>query len=232
MTHQPLKETPPSGCYGLLKYDAACLAIKEASEIDEVQEFLGKAEAMQIYGRQIKNTDLQNRAAMIRIRAQHRLGELLRETERNDGRGRGHDDGPRSPKTLKQLGITKSQSSACQKLAAVPSEKIDTVLAKIATARQELTTSSVLRAVNPKKNGAPKKKSHCTITAKNIEDTRCLSMAQYRLHYCGEKIKILLALRADPRLGLKARKVLKIYARAFQEFSTFTSGGIRQMEQP
>lgn len=231
MKHQHQIKTPPSGPYALVKYDAACLAIKAASEIDEVQDFISKAAAMREYGRQVKNIELQNRAALIRIRAQYRLGELLKETPRNDGYHRDTSEASRSPKTLKEMGISLKQSSVCQHLATSPEEKINKALAAIATTAREITTAAVLRTVQPKTRKTKEKAKNCTITAKNIEDTRCLSAASHRLHYCQEKVQLLVSLKKDSVVGTRATKVLKIYLQMFREFSKFCQDGVSYMER-
>jgi hypothetical protein len=202
------------------------LAIKAANEIDEVKSILNKTEAMRAYARQTKNIEMQNWTALIRIRAQYRLGELLLQTERNDG-GRASSEEEPSLKTLKELGVTHKQSATCQKLASVLEATVDNILLSFAGQQKEITTVAVLRKAFPKT--LLKRKLHCTlnctITSKNIEDTRCLSMALHRLRYCQEKIYLLLALQNDPKLGQQARKVLEVYAQAFRDFAKFSSQG-------
>lgn len=230
MTRRRQSNLPPNGPYNLVKYDAACLAVKAASQVDEVQDFLNKAEAMRVYGRQIKNLELQNRATMIRFRAQHRLGELLQTTERNVGYYRDSSKETPPPKTLEELGVSPKQSMLCQQLAQVPVEKLDAALREIVQSEKEVTTAGILRKVSPKKKTCPKITASCRITEKNVEDTRCLSMAQFRLHYCGEKIKLLVSLQDDPKLGVKSRKVLSQYRTAFREFAGFIEGGLKMMD--
>lgn len=231
MKRQHQTEILSNGPSVLAKYDAACLAIKAASEIDEVQSFISKAAAMQEYGRQINNLELQNRAALIRARAIYRLGELLKQTPRNDGWHRGTPEEPRSPKTLKEMGITKKQSATCQSFASVPESEVDSALASIATSAKEITMAAVIRMVRPRKQAAPEKTNHCTITAKNVEDTRCLNEARHRLRYCQEKVQVLTALKNDKVLGVRVRKVLKLYLQAFRDFSKFAAEGISYMEK-
>jgi hypothetical protein len=77
------------------------------------------------------------------------------------------------------------------------------------------------------------KEPHCTLTEKNIGDTRCLSMAKERLWYLEGKVQLLLgALREPEQLNKDAevRKVLKVYLGAFRDFKEFLDGGIALME--
>ncbi len=85
---------------------------------------------MAAYARQAKDTELIQYATEIKVRAERRCGEMLRETaergERDQGRGgnrrsRSHDMTV-MPTTLADLGITKNESSRYQKLAAMPAD--------------------------------------------------------------------------------------------------------------
>jgi hypothetical protein len=79
--------------------------------------------AMEVYLRQAKNTEAERRACEIRLRAERKAGELLRNIEKAK-------PGPKpefnnttvsnSPLTLRELGISPKQSSDWQRLAAVP----------------------------------------------------------------------------------------------------------------
>ena len=113
---------------GLVLYDAACRAIAETKRVDEVKLIRDKWVAFQKYAEQAKDRTLIEGATDIRMRAEIRLGELLREMEKNKGaRAGGKKDGPRgrfvkprdTTPRLSDLGITKGQSSRWQALAAL-----------------------------------------------------------------------------------------------------------------
>jgi hypothetical protein len=83
---------------------------------------------MQVYADQAKDRELIDHATEIRLRAEIKAGELLREMADNGDRAKSKDTlspgrtkQPReTPKKLADLGITKDQSSRWQKLAALP----------------------------------------------------------------------------------------------------------------
>ena len=112
----------------LVKYTAACQALAAAKQVDEVKDIRDKAVAIQEYAKQAKNRQLELDAAEIRIRAERRLGELLKERPKAPGaKGkpgggtRGSKKEPRvgEPPTLASQGIDKKLSSRAQKLAAL-----------------------------------------------------------------------------------------------------------------
>jgi hypothetical protein len=72
-------DTPP---HGLVQYNAACAAVAAAKSTDEAKNWRDRAEAMRAYAHQSKNRQLEIDAAEIRIRAERRLGQLLRNRRR------------------------------------------------------------------------------------------------------------------------------------------------------
>jgi hypothetical protein len=139
----------------LVKYEAARKALAEAHRVDEVKAIHDKAEAMRVYAQQAQDTELQNMAAEIRLRAERRAGELLREMK--DKRERRPEGGPgRGKKTvngndsfskpsLLELGITRNQSSQWQKVASIPEEQFEASISTAREKQQEITTAAVLR---------------------------------------------------------------------------------------
>ena len=147
----------------LTKYNAAKKALAEAVRIDEVKDIRDKATAMRIYTMQAKDRVLIDRATEIRLRAERRAGELLRDMEKNKGtRGEGRpklggrdDRPPKDPTpTLADLNIKKSQSSQWQKLADLPKDDFEAIVTKA----QHKATDAVDRAQQPKPKPKPKSK--------------------------------------------------------------------------
>jgi hypothetical protein len=144
----------------LTKYNAAKRALAEAVRIDEVKDIRDKAVAMRIYAMQAKDRGLIDQATEIRLRAERRAGELLRDMEKNKGAQgsgsnqhelRSHD--ATAPK-LSDLDINKSQSSRWQKLAETPDDDFEEL---VASAKQK-ASAAVDHARQPKPKPEPKPK--------------------------------------------------------------------------
>lgn len=113
----------------LVRYDAMCRAIAEAYAVDEVKELRDKARALEVYAQQARNTEAERQACEIRLRAEQRGGELLKEREMaKAGRPPNRSDETtnyRGAQTLSELGISKQQSSDWQRLADIPRKDFD-----------------------------------------------------------------------------------------------------------
>ena len=76
----------------LTKYDAACRAVAEAHQIDEVKDIRDKAVALSAYAKQAKDSRLIAHATAIRKRAERRLGELMEDDRRAGKLAKGGGD--------------------------------------------------------------------------------------------------------------------------------------------
>ena len=126
----------------LVRYDEMCRAIEACHAVDEVKDIRDKAMALQHYARQAQDVETERKYIAIRLRAERRTGQLLKEIEKASAgrppknRSSGTTDfnarssgATRQPQTLKEMGISKDQSSKWQKLADVPEEKFKEALA-------------------------------------------------------------------------------------------------------
>jgi len=131
----------------LIKYDAACKALAAARSVDEVKDLLDKAAALKAYARQAKNKQLEIDAAEIRIRAERRLGEMLKESDKNKG-GRPNkkpvDSDDRLP-TYEEIGITKDLASRAQQLADIPEDVFEQTLAEPREEQAAVTSRTMTR---------------------------------------------------------------------------------------
>jgi hypothetical protein len=87
-------------------------------------------------------------AVEIRLRAERRAGELVKQMEKAKGRqSKNPSTGTRgSPKTLAELGVSYDQSSKWQKLADIPQGDFEESLAA-----DRPSTTGIIKAVEPKK---------------------------------------------------------------------------------
>jgi len=147
------------GALNLVKYDPACKAISEAKSVDEAKEIHDRADAFRAYARQAKNKQLEVDAAEIRMRAEYRLGELIRAQKETVGLAKGSpgnqytgpvpNENRSTPPTLAEAGIDKKLSSRAQKLAAVPKDEFESMIGEWrgrVELENERVTTNLLRA--------------------------------------------------------------------------------------
>lgn len=128
------------GNYNLVHFDAARAALQKAATIDEVKTIRNKAEALRAYARQSgEGLLMQNKCAEIRIRAERRAGEMLREMEKQHGARDGKTESHHVTPLLSDLGITKMQSSRWQEIALIPDNTFEKYITEIIQHAQELT---------------------------------------------------------------------------------------------
>lgn len=109
--------------------------------MDEVKNIHDVATAMKAYAKQAQDKQLEIDASEIRIRAERRLGEMIRQQKEtvglNEGRagtgrpplGGSEKEPPKDTRpTLAEVGISKKLSSRSQAIAAIPQEEFEEAL--------------------------------------------------------------------------------------------------------
>ena len=105
----------------LVKYEAARHALAEAKAVDEVKNIHDKAAAIKAYARQAQDKQMVIDASEIQIRAERRLGEMIRQQKETVGLNGGtlkqgsvvpdENHGKDTRPTLADVGISKKLSS-------------------------------------------------------------------------------------------------------------------------
>lgn len=132
-----------------------CHAIAEAHRIDEAKEIRDKALALQNYAKQARNKEAEQQCREIRLRAERRTGELIRQQqEAGELATKGsftenqHGGLSRDTITLSDLGISLDQSSKWQQLADVPDEAFEDEVRQ-----PDASTAGILRKHNHRAQG-------------------------------------------------------------------------------
>jgi 16S rRNA G966 N2-methylase RsmD len=121
--------------------------IAEAKAAADVKEVRDKAAAVQRYMRQQRFAlEAIQDAGELKLRAERRLGELLRETVRPGNPQLSHGA------TIGRLpaGVSRSQSHRWQRVASVPEDVFEGEIAAARQRKQELTTATVLKLAGAK----------------------------------------------------------------------------------
>ena len=130
----------------LVRYDAMCRAIAECHQVDDAKELRNKAVALEHYSRQAQNLEMERMAAEIRIRAERRTGQLLRQTDLSQG---GVPPGYTPQPALADFGLSRKQSSLWQKLADIEEPEFETRLRALV---KPPTTAAMLRSTHVSRN--------------------------------------------------------------------------------
>lgn len=126
----------------LTRYDAMVTAIAECARVDEVKDMRDRAMALEAYYRQARNLEAEREATNVRLRAERRAGELLKELARTapaeraeianaiQGRSSNADTNVTSPfaAALEANGMTRQTAHRFQALANVPNEDFERAL--------------------------------------------------------------------------------------------------------
>ena len=140
----------------LVRYEAARQALKEAHSFDEVKAIRDKTQALAMYARQARDTEMARWVSDIKIRAERKCGEMLKATAASGERATKSDRGRPKEKTshdattllaptLTEFGIKRDMSARYQKLADIPEETFESALEESAKKKGVPTTAGVMR---------------------------------------------------------------------------------------
>lgn len=111
-------------------YEAMRTAIEVCERVDEIANLADHAVAAQAYFRQTQDVDNETQASRIRVRAERKLGSILKRMAETGARRKQNDNqhGASSAVRLADLGIPKDRASRAMQLAQVPQDQFDAAL--------------------------------------------------------------------------------------------------------
>lgn len=137
----------------LTAFNEAYRSLMVAKKIDEVKEIRDKAEALRIYVKQQgQGLEMQNACAEIKLRAERRAGELLKEMERGQGNNnqwsalsQAETKQSEYSAALDEANVSRATAYRWQTIAELPDEKFEEELATTKNNCEELTSSRILK---------------------------------------------------------------------------------------
>jgi phage N-6-adenine-methyltransferase len=136
----------------LAKLDKATQMLAEAKSLDEVKEIMDIAEAARTYARAAKlGLDAQNHAAEVKIRAERKAGDLLKQLDRSNGGRPGKTNSSvervsEYREVLDEQDIPTTTAHRWQQAAQIPEKAFEQHIAQVKDAGLELTTSGLLKS--------------------------------------------------------------------------------------
>jgi len=132
----------------LIKLDRATQLLAEAKTLDEVKAIANIAEAARAYARAARlGLEAYNHAAEVKVRAERKAGEMLAKIPKATG-GKPYQSTSNNllpvEKTLKELGVSKIQSSRWQEMAEIPEEQFEKFI-EDAIGQTPITTSGIVK---------------------------------------------------------------------------------------
>jgi hypothetical protein len=189
----------------LVPVDALRHAVECIETVGDAKDIRDRAEALRVYARQAGfGLEAQNAAAAIKLRAERRAGELIREAQPGPTRF-GAADAP----SLAELGITSHQSSRWQRIARIPGARFEEYL-EGAQAGRELTQAGALGLLRAPSTSAGK------WTPKGVErgSTRHFKTSQARFR------SMVFALAAEELRDLAAAVLSRVFEVSEEEALT------------
>lgn len=132
----------------LAALDRARQALERTTTIPEARTIRDQAEAVRVYARTAGlGLEIQNAAAATRLRAEHKAGTLLAVVVQHGGDRRAGAESHGA--TLRELGVSKSQSSRWQAVARISEEDLEAYFAVCTERHREITTGALLSLTRP-----------------------------------------------------------------------------------
>lgn len=182
----------------LVKYEAAKVALAEAKAVDEVKHIHDVSAAMKAYAIQAKDKQLEIDASEIRIRAERRLGEMIRAQKESVGLATGGEHGGR-PKidgtraepsnqrpTLAQAGIDKKLSARSQAIASIPESDFEETLADHRE-QQQAVTAKTMEKLSKQGKEAQREVKHSGRPNIPSHIREAIGVVQTRIEICAAK---------------------------------------------
>jgi len=179
----------------LVKYEAAKHALSIAKSVDEVKNIHDVSAAMKAYAVQAQDRQLEIDASEIRIRAERRLGEMIKAQKDDAGLNKGGR--PKTPNgqvgvnketpSLSDVGISHNLSSRAQKIASIPEPEFEEVIADHRHERVPISAAALKGAVKGRINDMAKRaKTEMKEAAKDWTPEMRASVAPEMLRQRGE----------------------------------------------
>lgn len=134
----------------LIKYDQARHALAACRSVDEIKDMRDKSEALRLYAKQAHDTELEQWAAEIKLRAQRAIGEISAALEKQKNQAALPTGGKSKSEALADAGISTSTANRYEKLAAIPEPVIDDIISKSKEIGKPVSVKTVLAQVAPK----------------------------------------------------------------------------------
>lgn len=130
--------------------EEATRMLAECRTVDEAKKVRDLAAAARVYAREAElGFEAENYASEIKLKAERRVGEILRQMAAQGERATGRPDKQSQPVILSDLGIEPNESSKWQRLADVPQREFDKYIETQKEAGQPITIAGVLRGQTP-----------------------------------------------------------------------------------
>lgn len=142
----------------LPRYDDMCRAITECHRVDEAKTFRDKAEALRAYAKQANNRDAEVQFAEIKVRAEIKCGELLREMAARGERSTGGKPSHDATVTLETIGLSRDESSRFQRAAEAPKHAVEAAFRE-ARETQVPVTSAQIRSLTKAQDPTPEQRA-------------------------------------------------------------------------